>query len=84
MKYLVLVAALFLASCETIRINGVEIDRETQAVGIFAAALALGALYVLQQNDDDESTSVCGPGVVAIGGGAFQQTPNPCSQITAN
>lgn len=52
MKALVVLGVFFLSSCQTIRVNGVEIDRETQAFGIFSAAVIAGMIYSLEREQD--------------------------------
>lgn len=56
---LIAVCSLLLASCQTIRVNGVEIDRETQAFGIFSAAVIAGMIYSLEHEQDAESDEKC-------------------------
>ena len=53
MKYAIL-AALALSSCQTIKINGVEIKPGEQAKwGLLAAVVVAGAYYLTQDSDDD-------------------------------
>lgn len=59
MKYAVL-AALALTSCQTIKVNGVEIKPGDQAKWGILAALTVAVAYHLAQDDDDQpSKSGC-------------------------
>jgi hypothetical protein len=49
---------LSLAGCQTIRINGVEINRETQVLG-GVLALAIATAIIIAENDSDSDPEKC-------------------------
>lgn len=74
MKHLIIAASVTaLASCQTVRVNGVEITPGEQAKwGLVAAALA-GAIYYLEHKQaEDEAPQKCAQFVsVPTGKGGF-------------
>ena len=54
-KAILALAALALASCQTLTVNGVSITRETQVLGLFGLILAGAALNYYAAGDGNDA-----------------------------